>query len=852
MKTKIFSLFIALVMIFAALAIPAAADPAAQTPEILGASIRTEGEQGLRFVGRIPKAGDISLTAGGNDVNFGILLIPESELAANEEITVNTATIVNVPAKILMSQAAVEAVGVDYDADYYYFSAVQLGIPAEFYGTNLVARAYVNDHGTYYYSVQAKRSVQYVAQTINDLGGEVPAYITKVLEDYEAVGSDILVDGTQLLSTLVTYPEYAAYINRDILYSVSVNQGLNNKPLTVYNETTGYSHFDKDNAKSRVLGASDSNRRFCEFAFGGAEVTVRIKVNKSFNTYTVSPTSKNFETSYQDGVISVRLDRPEYFVLILDNDYNTALSVFADAPETNVPAKGASNVVYVDTDGSITDPSNLITYAGENNEVIQISKNYAKIYIAPGAVLKKRVVFTRADSSNTAYHCGISGRGMILDPYSDIASSDQNNIPSYTDWNGSSNTPQNLQSTVVFHGYGCTIEGVKVVNSANFNVAFKQDFCYANHVKLLATEMSTDGFTCVAGSDAGETEGVVENCFVYVGDNALVIGNANGKIGYRFRNITIGTTCAAIYPQHNANTTLEDIYVFRADDGLINVYESDVGSQTVNVTNLDALDCVKTPTLFSTNGDEGTATKTFNLTNVVMRLTTGSNSSFTPGTTTASYTSIYNSNSNSSGYVLNLTNVYMGGQPLYSGTTYSTIMVNSAYTAGATYSGNGVTVNIARDNATLPEIVAVPSANVANYTYTGTAYVGVERDWARYQSYKCNVTKSGSTYTVTTTQSGSTTWGVSKDITDLVLANGTGNYTLTLGNVNKSVTVYVVKCAANNGTTTKVVNGTSVSSGSNRTVNFTVDDAGAAWQIIIKSNVTNGSFAVTNPTIVKN
>ena len=446
---------------------------------------------------------------------------------------------------------------------------------------------------------------------------------------------------------------------------------------------------------------------------------------------------------------------------------------------------------------------------------------------------------------------------MILDPYSDPSASDPGNKPTYTDWNGSSNVEQTLQATVTCHGYGCTMEGVKVVNSANFNVAFKQDFCYANHVKLLATEMSTDGFTCAAGRGGDETDGVVENCFVYVGDNALVIGNASDKTGYRFRNITIGTTCAAIYPQFNANTTLEDIYVFRADDGLINVYEDSVGSQTVNITNLDALDCVKTPTIFRDNGGTGTATKTFNLNNVVTRYTTGNSSSFTAGTYTSQYNAIYNVNaSTSSGYVLNFTNLCVGGHRIGPDNDGSSVRVNDSGYLGANSVGGetvaGMTIHFAKDSGDYPAHTAIPAASTANYSYTGAAYTGVERDWTRYQSYKCYLTKSGNAYTVTSTQSESTAWGISKDITDYIRANGTGSYTVTLGNISKGVTIYVVKCSANNGTTTQAATLSCAVAGSNKTANFTVDDVNAVWQVVVRSNATSGSFTVTNPVISKN
>ena len=843
MKTRIFGLFLALVLILAALAVPASADPGVQGIEILGASIRTEGEQGLRFVGKIQKTGDIALTTG-NDANFGILLIPETQLAANAEITEGTTDVMVVPAKYLLDQAAVEAVDLTYDGDYYYFSAVLTGIPAEFYGTNLVARAYVNNGGTYSYSAQVKRSVQYVAQAIKtEQGGSAPAYVDTVLADYEAVGSDILVNA-QNLSALVTYPEYPAYISRDTLYSVSVSQGLSNKPLTVYNETADYSHFLYDSTQSRALGAMDGNRRFCEFAFDGAAVRVKIKVNKNFSTYTVSPTSKGFESTYANGVITVTLEKPEQFVVILDNDYNTALAVFADKPETNVPAKGASNVIYVEGDNNITDPSGVASYTGTNNEVLLVSKNNAKVYIAPGAVLKKRVVFTRADNNNnSAYHCGIFGRGIILDPYSDIASSNQNSIPSYTDLGNA----QSLQGTVTFHGYGCTMEDVKVVNSANFNVLFKQDYGHTNNVKLLSTEMSSDGFTTTASKGNDPGSGWIENCFVYVGDNALVIQNDSGKTGYRFQNITIGTTCAAIYPQHNANTTLEDIYVFRADDGLINVGQSGVGSQTVNITNLDALDCVKTPTLFKAWKSPGTATKTYNLTNVVMRYTTGGNGSFTPGSNTASNISISNTNSSSSGYVLNLTNLYMGGQQVNG--TNSLMGNNSNYYSSAYPTSNGITINFAVNGANLPAHTSVPVAQTANYTGGADVVAGPVRDWTRYQSYKCKVAKSGNAYTVTDSTGGeSSQWGLSYNLTEYVKANGTGTYTVTF-NTNKSVDWYVVKTSNTTGDTTKMQSG----SASSKTITITVNNVqDYTYQIVLKAPSTStGSFTLNSSSFSK-
>lgn len=196
MKKRVLTIALALVMLLATVAIIPVSAATPETPEVLGASIRIEGTQGLRFVGKIKKA-DYSLTFG-ESANFGILLIPESKVEAGTPITAATPGVVKVPAKILLHPTTVANLGIDYDSNYYYFTAVQTGIPAEYYGTNMIARVYIYNSGSYTYSaLQLKRSVKYVADAVVAAGGEIPAGITKALSDYDAVGADILVDGSK-------------------------------------------------------------------------------------------------------------------------------------------------------------------------------------------------------------------------------------------------------------------------------------------------------------------------------------------------------------------------------------------------------------------------------------------------------------------------------------------------------------------------------------------------------------------------------------------------------------------------------------------------------------------------------
>ena len=198
-------MILAILFSFAAFPVPAFADPI--NSEVVGASIRTAGKQGLRFVGKVEKNAALH---PGTGANFGFLLLPRSmatsttqidELSGNPVVTVDnitsaTTSAKRVPAVNLLSQADLETVGIDAAdyADFYYFSAVITGIPGEFYATDILARVYVTINEEDQYSVQESRSVQYVANAINEMGGEVPAFVTEALETAAAVGYDILVN----------------------------------------------------------------------------------------------------------------------------------------------------------------------------------------------------------------------------------------------------------------------------------------------------------------------------------------------------------------------------------------------------------------------------------------------------------------------------------------------------------------------------------------------------------------------------------------------------------------------------------------------------------------------------------
>ena len=111
---------------------------------------------------------------------------------------------------------------------------------------------------------------------------------------------------------------------------------------------------------------------------------VDVAVCEDVKSYAVFPSRHGLKSAFQDGVISVMVDRPCNFGIRL-NDYDkTILSVFADAPEdaAKVPKKGDPGVMFVDgwTDATAEDG------------VITVEPPIREVYVAPGAVLNARLV----------------------------------------------------------------------------------------------------------------------------------------------------------------------------------------------------------------------------------------------------------------------------------------------------------------------------------------------------------------------------------------------------------------------------------------------------------------------------
>jgi hypothetical protein len=486
---------------------------------------------------------------------------------------------------------------------------------------------------------------------------------------------------------IVVYPEYDARIERDSAYAVRVAQGAEKKRLVVYN------HCEKSALTLRTRGG-DVNRRFCEFAFDGGPVRVDIAVCEDVKSYAVFPSRLGLKSEFRNGVISVFLDRPCNFGIRL-NDYDkTILSVFADAPEdpAKVPKKGAPGVMYVE--GWVDPP-------GEEG-VTFVEDPVKEVYIAPGAVLNSRLIV----KSKGAY---VHGRGMMLDPFSDIFRFDQ-----------TKNTRRGFLNVVAD---GVVVEDVKLVDARTFNYcSWAKDVVFRN-VKAMASMMCSDGLT------NGGRNLRVEGAWLYVGDNALVVSGIKG--GALYRDVAIGTSCNAIFPQNsNEGVVMENIDIFRADEGCIkNSYNGvlrrntkwnemnageakkepgpqDLVHQTQDFTfrNLSAVDCVLFSRFFAA-GNMGTLPKTFVMENVSIPYTTGRDDWHTIGQTNGHLVAVMHDSAkwlDSSNYTLAITNLWVGGSRM------------DAIPAEKIKNGDRIAVSVVNTRAK-PLIPAAPDRHVVGW-----------------------------------------------------------------------------------------------------------------------------------------
>ena len=492
----------------------------------------------------------------------------------------------------------------------------------------------------------------------------------------------LLLVAASAAAELVTYPEYPEAIRRDWAYEVSVTQGSDTRSIPVYN------HSVKSPLTGRTRGG-DGYRRFCEFAFSGDPVRVDIRVCEDVQSYKVFPARLELESTFSNGVISVWLTTPHTFGIELNDYVKTILTVIVDKPEypADIPSRNDPNVLYID--GWMDPPG--------QDGVLAITNQCNEVYIAPGAVLNSRLYIKKQ-----GVH--VHGRGMILDPFSDIFRYDQLNNTEY--------------GVVRVMNTDVTVEDIKLVDSRTYNFMSLKDNATYRNVKAFSAMMCSDGMTCTGRNF------VMEGGWLYVGDNAFVVSGLKNE--GRFRDVTIGTSCNAIFPQSsNTGVTMEDIDVFRCDEALIaNIWNPECTNgvqrnQSFFFKNLSAVDSTLFARFFR-GANMGTYRKTFAFENLAIPNSTGSVDWHTIGQSGGKTIRVYDDAGGpwtTGNYELTITNLWVNGAR------------SDGFAESEFSNPTGATVTVVNTVST-PPIPAVPNRHVVNWTCPWKFYIGdsLQRD----------------------------------------------------------------------------------------------------------------------------
>ncbi len=533
-----------------------------------------------------------------------------------------------------------------------------------------------------------------------------PNYVSVNGKLYFEIAEDVCFVGENVLEI---YPELPAQVNRDYTYKVSVHQGDESATLPVYNHTMS------NGAEARGIGA-DIYRRYSTFGFAGEQVRVDIKVGCDFTAYSVIPSAKNFESTFDasTGTISVYLDEPDYFAVRLDDDDNSIISVFAENPEyphvTNL-VNGKGGAIIIDEQAGTTwykpvHGDGITQTTTDHTGTLYITTPDTAVYIKPGTVVYGRIRMT-----NTAVGSSIVGHGAIIDCFADNRIMDIRRGGTEA---GTGYDATYKSQLVHISAANFLFDGPTVMDARCYNLATSGANTRVRNYKAMSTMLTTDGIL-----DSTKANGVYEHAWIYVGDNALVINAVNSA---RYNDIVIGTTCAAIFPQGSvANVLIENTSVFRSNDGIINHYHNPNNKEetlTMTVRNFDCVDVVNYPRFFYGSKMGKSTEKIVNFENVILPYASGVTNAHVASTTTNTKNVLVRIDQAKGGtcgnYTMNFVNTYMDGVLL---DAKSKAVLEETLTENTTMK---YTFKTADNGYTPPQ----KQVNTVNYTVANKVYIG--------------------------------------------------------------------------------------------------------------------------------
>lgn len=305
--------------------------------------------------------------------------------------------------------------------------------------------------------------------------------------------------------------------------SSSLNLYSDKYQITVTQNGKSYSSYVYKSTATGAESYSEVGKTFNYTIFSFADpVTIKVtKLNSSANSAIIRPNRLGFSkltttTSGDDRTVQFTLSKPAKISLEFDDDptLSNALLIVGDSLEiaSNVPNLGNSTVYNVTGDQVSLPSGKDVIYFSPGIHTIgyySIPSSVKQIYLANGAFVRGYLYANREGSS---IPLTVNGRGIL---------SNDNYSFHYPAAASSSNASDWYKALQIQGGANHLIEGITITDASSFNIVFSAANCVVRNVNINGFKINNDAIT------TGGNTCVIDNCFIHVGDDALVLYGSN-------------------------------------------------------------------------------------------------------------------------------------------------------------------------------------------------------------------------------------------------------------------------------------------------------------------------------------
>jgi len=245
---------------------------------------------------------------------------------------------------------------------------------------------------------------------------------------------------------------------------------------------------------------SGKNASFGNFDLAG-EAEIVINSRRPVNTVTVRPLRSGIQPEIAGNIIRFRLAKPGQYTVELNDSPESALHIFANPPETAVPAADDSRVVYFGP--GLHEVATLELSSGQT------------LYLAPGAIVRAILPPEEPDIPGKTY-CGFKGyKEFLTVNKAERATVRGRGILDLSE------LPWHSRRTFFFlDSRDILVEGITMLNSATWNIVIGNcENAVVRNVKQIASEdTSSDGVDILHSRNV-----IVEDCFMRNDDDAICV-----------------------------------------------------------------------------------------------------------------------------------------------------------------------------------------------------------------------------------------------------------------------------------------------------------------------------------------